>query len=275
MRVVIFQYGDYADSYRRLQSGGPETYRHQRQIVDFIASLAPAHDVTTVAVCTRAHNEVLAPGLRSIGLRHDWLWDSRRLWPFLDGLDAQAFICRAPNKVALAWAAVTRVPLLPIFANTVTNTRLRSHLNDRIDAKGAGTWIEAEAITEAKDLPAFINRLRPAVSSLRFHASHGQSLAEQVERQKHGSELCARLSRRSTRASLDTPGAIEWTGLVTRFLNDPAGAREWTKDLAAATNPYPSGQEPTLVLSSATRLSKYARALQNLFLGGPLRPAAT
>ena len=81
MRVVFLQYGDYGDTYGRLQTGGPETFRDQRHSVNYVASLAPKHDVTTIAVSNRQHDEQLAPGLRSIGLSYDLFWDQRRLWP--------------------------------------------------------------------------------------------------------------------------------------------------------------------------------------------------
>ena len=130
MRVVFLQYGDYGDVYGRLQTGGPETFRDQRHSVNYVASLAPNHDVTTIAVSNRQHDEQLAPGLRSIGLSYDLFWDQRRLWPLLDRLDPEAIVCRHPNRVALAWAAKNRVPTLPIFADMFSDKGLRNRLNN-------------------------------------------------------------------------------------------------------------------------------------------------
>ena len=130
MRVVFLQYGDYGDAYGRLQTGGPETFRDQRHSVNYVASLAPKHDVTTIAVSNRQHDEQLAPGLRSIGLSYDLFWDQRRLWPLLDRLDPEAIVCRHPNRVALAWAAKNRVPTLPIFADMFSDKGLRNRLNN-------------------------------------------------------------------------------------------------------------------------------------------------
>jgi glycosyltransferase involved in cell wall biosynthesis len=130
MRVLFLQFGDYGDAYRLVQSGGLETYRDQRHSVNSVASLAPYHEVTTVAVCDRHHDEELAPYLRSIGISNDLLWDHRRLCPLLDRIDPEAFICRIGNPVALAWAAKNRVPTLPTFAGLFSDKGLWNRLNN-------------------------------------------------------------------------------------------------------------------------------------------------
>jgi glycosyltransferase involved in cell wall biosynthesis len=385
MRVVFLQYGDYGDAYRRLQTGGPETFRDQRHSVNFVAALAPEHEVATIAVCDRHHDEELAPGLRSIGLSYDLFWDHRRIWPLLDRLDPEAIVCRTPNRVALAWAAKNRVPTLPNFADTFSNKGLRNRMNnwrlgrvlrrcvkpcvanhslsasqslshigippdqivpwehqhlkpgeakddpplDRpfrlffagalIEAKGVGDCIEAVAIANranakveltlagagdldnwtafarrhgveasvhllgviaaervltqmrdndavvvpsrhdyseglpntifealasrspliASDHPAFVERLRPTVDSLRFKAGHPQGLAEQVERLIHEPGLYARLSRESAAALARLYIGIEWSDLVARFLEDPRCTGDWVEGytLAARLNP--------------------------------------
>jgi glycosyltransferase involved in cell wall biosynthesis len=130
MRVLIVQFGDYGDAYRRVQSGGVETYRDQRHSVNFVASLAPEHVVATVGVCDRQHDEELSPHLSSIGISDDLLWDQQRLWPLLDRFDPEAFICRMGNPVALAWAAKKQVPTLPTFAGFFTNKGMWNRLNN-------------------------------------------------------------------------------------------------------------------------------------------------
>jgi glycosyltransferase involved in cell wall biosynthesis len=386
MRVVFLQYGDYGDAYRRFQTGGPETYRDQRHTVNFVAALAPEHEVATIAVCERHHDEELAPGLRSIGLSSDLFWDHRRLWPLLDRLDPEAIVCRTPNRVALAWAAKNRVTTLPTFADMFSDKGLRNRLNNwrlgrvlrrcikpcvanhslsasqslrrvglspeeivpwefqRIEpmgeakdyprlgrpfrlffagalseAKGVGDCIEAVAIANsanakveltlagagdldkwsafarrfgveasvhllgviaaeraltemrdndavvvpsrhdyaeglpntifealasrspliASDHPAFVERLRPSVDSLRFKAGHPQGLAEQVERLIHEPGLYARLSRESAAALARLYIGIEWSDLVTRFIEDPRCTGDWVEGctLAARLNP--------------------------------------
>lgn len=387
MRIVILQYGDYGDAYRRFQSGGEETYRDQRHSVSFVASLAPSHEVVTVAVCDRHHDEELAPGLRSVGVPHDLIWDTSRLWPLLDRLEPKVFICRTPTQVGLTWAAKNRVPTLPTFADIFTNRGLRNRLRNwrlgRVirrcvkpcvanhslsaswsltrlglspeqivpwefqrmkpmseakdaprpggpfrlffagmlsESKGVSDCIEAVGIANAShaevqltlagagdvdkwttfaqqhgveasvrllgviaaervltemrdndavvvpsrhdyaeglpntifealasrspliasDHPAFVERLRPEVDSLRFKAGHPRGLAEQVKRLIHEPGLYARLSRASASALSGLYVGIEWTELIARFIEDPLCTDNWVKgySLAALPNRY-------------------------------------
>ncbi len=67
-RILVIQYGDYAEAYDRFASGGEETYRDQRASVRLFADLAPTDEVTTVAINVPKHDRLLAPNLRSIGL---------------------------------------------------------------------------------------------------------------------------------------------------------------------------------------------------------------
>ena len=130
MRVLILQFGYYAEAYRRLLAGGPETFRDQLHTVLFVASLASYNQVTIVAGCDRCHDEELAPGLRAIGIPRDMVWDSKRLWPLLDRLAPELFICGGPNRIPLAWAAQKRVTILPIFADVFTDKGLRNRLKN-------------------------------------------------------------------------------------------------------------------------------------------------
>ena len=385
MRILILQHGDYGDAFHRFGTGGPETFRDQRHSVSFVASLAPKHRVTTVAVCNRHHDEELAPGLRSIGVSVDLAWDHRRLWRLLDRLAPEVFICRTPNRVALAWAARNRVPTLPAFADVFTDEGLWNRLNNwrlgrvirrcikpcvanhslsaseslrriglsldqilpwewqrikpvgeakdapRLDrpfklffagqlteGKGVGDCIEALSIANAgnfkvqltlaghgdldkwksfarergveafvrflgmipaervlvemrdsdavvvpsrhdyaeglpntiyealasrspliaSDHPAFVERLRPGVDSLRFKAGHPKGLAEQIEHLIHEPGLYARLSQESASALSRLYVGIEWSELMARFIEDPRCAEDWVKGhtLAARLN---------------------------------------
>lgn len=105
--------------------GGMETYRDQFHSVSFIASLAPAIEVTTVAVCDRAHDEVVAEGVRSIGISSAFSWSRGRLWDLLDGVGTDVFLCRSPNRHALRWGARSGVAMLPTFADIMRPEGLR------------------------------------------------------------------------------------------------------------------------------------------------------
>ncbi|QDU55052.1 glycosyltransferase family 4 protein [Aeoliella mucimassa] len=124
MNIVFLQYGDFAEAYHRLGSGGPETYRDQKHSVDFVAALAPEHVVTTISICDREHDEMASDNLRSIGLLEQQAY-STSLHGLLDSLSPDRFICRTPHKIALAWAAKHRVSTLPVFADIFKQHSLR------------------------------------------------------------------------------------------------------------------------------------------------------
>lgn len=381
MRTVFFQYGDFGDAYRRLQAGGAETYRDQRHTVDFVASLASGHEVTTVAICDREHDEELGPGLRSVGISSEAGWDRGQMRPLLDRLAPEALICRTPIPAVLGWAADRRVPTLPSFADIFTNVNLRERLRNwrlarairrcvwpcvanhslsasrslarlglrpeeivpwdhcRIlparetktapppfrpfrlffagelsETKGVGDCIEAVAIAHqagaavelvlagkgdagkwselarrrgiedlvrllgvipaeqvmaemresdavvvssrhdhqeglpntifealasrspliASDHPAFVERLRPEVDSLRYRAADPRDLACQVQRLIREPDLYERLSDASPEALADLYVGVEWTEMVALFLADPLNAGGWVRPLSLA-----------------------------------------
>jgi len=63
--ILFYQTGDFADAYRRLEEGGPETFRDQRASVEFVASLRSHYTVTTIAQ----------------GVREYWLYIARHSIP--------------------------------------------------------------------------------------------------------------------------------------------------------------------------------------------------
>ena len=152
LRIVILHQGDFANHYRRVRTGGVEVLDAERRSVELVASLAFHHEVTTIAVCERPHDEVLAPGLRSIGVAEDLVADAGRLGPLLAQFEPQALICRVRNRFALAWAASKQIPVLSIHSRTLT-----SH-TDPVAAEKAQPFrsLFAEMLTDGT------NRLREA-----------------------------------------------------------------------------------------------------------------
>jgi glycosyltransferase involved in cell wall biosynthesis len=128
MKVLILQYGDYGDAYRRFQTSGTETYRDQRHSVDFVASLIPNHEVITVGICERFHDEELVPGLRSIGILEEQFRDQSWLLPLIDRHRSDVFILRTPDICSLTWAVRHRIPTLPVFADFFGGGGLRDRL---------------------------------------------------------------------------------------------------------------------------------------------------
>jgi hypothetical protein len=161
MRIVTFHQGDYGDAYRRVRTGNQESYRDQRRTVDSVASLATKHEVTTIAVCDRSHDEVLAPGLQSIGVPKALVWDPRRLWPLLDKFDPEAFIGRAPNRFALAWAAEKRIPVLPTIADTFTTEGWWNRLITWLLGDVVHRFATPGVTNLSRSAPECLNRLGP------------------------------------------------------------------------------------------------------------------
>lgn len=131
MRVLIFQYGDYGEAFRRFEDGGPETYRDQKSSVDFVAGLAGnGRTVVTVAICDRSYEEELAPGLRAVGISSRLASDRAAIGALLDRIAPDLLVCRTPSLPVLRWAARRGVPTLPLFADIFLNDGPRAILRN-------------------------------------------------------------------------------------------------------------------------------------------------
>lgn len=129
-RLLIVQTGDFGAAWTNMTQGLPETYRDQHASVRFVAGLAPEFDVTTLAVCKRSHDEMLAAGLRSIGVQRKDL-NRRRVADLFDRLQPDRLILRSPLPHALAQAQDRGLPTLPCFADIFSRTGLRGWLRTR------------------------------------------------------------------------------------------------------------------------------------------------
>jgi glycosyltransferase involved in cell wall biosynthesis len=125
MKLLFFQYGDFGEAFRRLQGGGPETYRDQRASVDFVASLRKQYAVTTLAICDRDHREDLDYNLRSVGISMESAYRRDFLFGVLNDIEPDLIVCRTPNNHAIAWARTHNVPSLLTFADFFTNNTLK------------------------------------------------------------------------------------------------------------------------------------------------------
>lgn len=115
-RLLIVQTGDFGAAWARLAAGEPETYRDQYVSVRFVAGLARDFDLTTLAICSRPHDETLAPGLHALGLARASL-SRRRIAGLFDRLAPTLLIARSPFLPVLAEARRRRIPTLPCFAD--------------------------------------------------------------------------------------------------------------------------------------------------------------
>ena len=124
MRILFFQYGNYAEAYLRLKDGGAETYRDQRDSVNYVAGLSGKDVVTTVAITEDTHDIALTPTLHSVGVRYDELTGDR-IAQLFDDLDPDRLICRTPHWRVLLEARRRQVPTLPCFADIFSLSGLR------------------------------------------------------------------------------------------------------------------------------------------------------
>jgi glycosyltransferase involved in cell wall biosynthesis len=131
MKVLFVQYGDFGEAYRRFQDGGVEAYRDQQRSVDFVASLAPQHDVTVIVIGNTPREEILAENLRSVTVRYaDVGW--RGSAAILDREKPDVVIIRVPHLPFLLRLRLRRVLSLPCLADIFTATALRPWVRNRV-----------------------------------------------------------------------------------------------------------------------------------------------
>jgi glycosyltransferase involved in cell wall biosynthesis len=116
--VVFVQHGDFAEAEKRFASGGLETYAAQRYSVDLVGSLAAQTEVTVISLPAPRSDQVLASGVRAIGLG----WAGRRrsieLLRLLERLKPTELVLRTPLVPALVWALARRRRVLPLLADS-------------------------------------------------------------------------------------------------------------------------------------------------------------
>jgi glycosyltransferase involved in cell wall biosynthesis len=134
MRVVFVQNGDFRAADRRIREGIGETYHAQKYSMDIVERLAKNASLAAV-ICIAAeepHDEVLASGVRSIGLENIWR-NKHPLRPVISRLEELApthLILRLPSSGLLEWARKRNVRVLPSFADTFP---LRTGLRGWVD----------------------------------------------------------------------------------------------------------------------------------------------
>lgn len=157
--IVVVQFGDFAQAFRRLQSGGDEDHRFQRYSVNAIANLTKETraTVTVVAVSGRPHEETLAPGLISIGMSRATAAEKLPVAALLRRLAPDRLIVRTPKAAFLGWASASGVPTLPLFADFITRPRLR----------GRRSFLRLKRSIRGLQAPCFCNHGESASQSIR------------------------------------------------------------------------------------------------------------
>jgi glycosyltransferase involved in cell wall biosynthesis len=84
------------------------------------------------------------------------------------------------------------------------------------------------------DHPAFANRLRHKETCMIFRASDPASLADEIAIVLRETSLFKHLSERSAAAHRSLYVGMEWTALVSTFLQDPANSAGWVEENSLA-----------------------------------------
>jgi glycosyltransferase involved in cell wall biosynthesis len=131
-RLVIVQFaGDYRETYRSLQGGGAETYYAQRHSVDAVAKLAVGGREVVTICCTalQAYDDVLAPGVRAIGVRAgERDADHAAVWRQVEHCRPTHLVLRSPFRHLLWRARLRRIPVLLTIADSFGRERLIDRL---------------------------------------------------------------------------------------------------------------------------------------------------
>lgn len=135
-RLVIVQFaGDYRETFRSLRAGGSETYYAQLHSVEGVASLAQdGREVVTIC-CTasEAYDEVLADGVRAIGvLPGPRGVDDAEIWRQVERCSPTHLVLRSPFRSLLWRARQRRIRVLLTIADSFTQERLIDRVRLRI-----------------------------------------------------------------------------------------------------------------------------------------------
>lgn len=127
MRILFYQHGNFLDALNRFAEGGSETYRDQRLSVEFVAGLAPAHEVTVLTATVERQDARPRPGLRVIGfLRGDLTRD--RVAGIMAEVRPERLILGGPHPEMLRAARRAGVPTLPCLADIFEAKTFRQRL---------------------------------------------------------------------------------------------------------------------------------------------------
>jgi glycosyltransferase involved in cell wall biosynthesis len=109
-RLLIVQYGDYAEAFDRLASGGEETYLDQRRSVEFVAGLE-AELAVTIVCSAAAPYRVRRAGLTISGVPEDLFYRSDAGAHIIDPVRPDIVVLRlpAPRLIEASLRAGARV----------------------------------------------------------------------------------------------------------------------------------------------------------------------
>jgi glycosyltransferase involved in cell wall biosynthesis len=135
-RLLIVQFGNYAQAEHKFARGEDENYHAQRYSVDYVASLVRAgYQVRVIALGEEAPLEQLPSGVESVGIR---LYPGRFRGSRIRLLVRMAaqwkpthLLLQAPIPEMLRWAVPNRIETLPLLADSFRAAGIRNRLRHR------------------------------------------------------------------------------------------------------------------------------------------------
>ena len=161
VKLLIIQFGNYAEAEHRFARGGDETYYAQRYTVRFVAELVrKGNQIRVMTIAEDAPVEELPSGVESLGVRM-YLGRFRRPATGAVIRTAEAWqpthvILQSPVAQILRWAVRSRLEILPMFADSFRRRGLRARLSYRRLAtvlnEPAIRWVVNHGRNAAEDL---------------------------------------------------------------------------------------------------------------------------
>lgn len=128
--LVIVKHGELRNSYYRIKEHDRETFHFEKYVLEFYQELAEHCPVTVVSVNSTPHDEVLAPGLRSVGvdLRKQWKVEMKKLVGKLSELSPTHMLVRNPLPQVIRFAINNNIRTLPFLADSFEKTAWREKI---------------------------------------------------------------------------------------------------------------------------------------------------
>ena len=159
-RLLVVQFGNYAEAEHRFARGEEENYFAQRYTVDYVASLRrKGCHVRVISLGENAMLEQLPSGVESVGIclyPGRFRDRTRQLIHMVARWKPTHLLLHSPIPQLLRWAVLNRVETLPLLADSFRAAGIRNRMRYRRLAKAlndsAIRWVANHGINACEDL---------------------------------------------------------------------------------------------------------------------------
>lgn len=129
--VAFLQYGNFAVAEQHLAATGTETFHSQNYSVGYVQNLVQrGAEVIVIDLSSPPdRDEILASGVRNIGIEDPYSLSYGRWASRLDSLKIDRLILRTPLPAALKWAKASRTRSIGVLADTFAAQNIRQRLS--------------------------------------------------------------------------------------------------------------------------------------------------